>query len=220
MADYKNIISFIKLREGGLSSATTDTASQKPSPCGNGSNGKPYHTNKGITWTTFSSLATKLGYTASCANFMKMPDDIWSKIYKYGFWNPMQGDKIKNQAIANVFVEMAWGSGVSGATNALKKFFTSNYQKNFTNISEMADYVNVLDAEGKTSELFEKLNDFRKSFYRNLNQPANLKGWLNRLDAFYLFNKPYAISKKQKMGILAVLFVIIGSIYFYRKLKK
>ena len=52
-----------------------------------------------------------------------MPDDIWGLIYKKGYWNPMQGDQIRNQAIANTFVEMAWGSGVSGATSFLKQFF-------------------------------------------------------------------------------------------------
>ena len=73
MADYRNIISFIKSKEGGLSSATTDTASRNPSPCGNGSNGQPYHTNKGVTWSTFSSNASSLGYSASCSNFLNMP---------------------------------------------------------------------------------------------------------------------------------------------------
>ena len=53
MADYKNIVAFIRKVEGGLSSAQTDSAKQNPSPCGNGKNGKPYHTNKGIQWITF-----------------------------------------------------------------------------------------------------------------------------------------------------------------------
>ena len=220
MADYKNIIGFIKVREGGLSSATTDTASRNPSNCGNGSNGKPYHTNKGVTWTTFSTLASKLGYSATCSNFMKMPDDIWAKIYKNGYWNPMMGDNIKNQAVANVFVEMAWGSGVGGATSALKKFFTANYNKSFVNVSQMVDYVNQLDSEGKTPDLFEKLNTYRKYFYKSLNQPSNLTGWLNRLNAFYLLNKPYAVSKNEKLGVLAVLLAIIGGLYLYKKLKK
>jgi lysozyme family protein len=221
MADYKNIVSFIKAREGGLSSATTDTASRNSSNCGNGSNMKPYHTNKGVTWTTFTSLASKLGYSATCSNFMAMPDSIWLKIYRSSYWNPMMGDKIKNQAVANVFVEMAWGSGVGGATNALKKFFISNYNKSFVDVSEMVKYVNELDSEGKSSDLFEKLNTYRKSFYKSLGQPANLTGWINRLNAFYIVNKPYAISKKEKkIGILAILLVIIGGLYLYKKLKK
>ena len=35
----------------------------------------------------------------------------------------MQGDEIRNQAIANSFVEMAWGSGVGGANKVFKTIF-------------------------------------------------------------------------------------------------
>ena len=223
MAQYTKIITFIKSKEGGLSSATTDTASNNPSNCGKGSNGKPYHTNKGVTWSTFKGLSSKLGYSASCDNFMKMPDDIWGKIYKDGYWNPMQGDKIQNQAIANTFVEMAWGSGVGsntstkGAIAYLKNFFKSKYNKNFSNITEIVNYVNELDNDGQTPELFEKLYDFRKSLYTSFNQPSNLKGWFNRLDAFYLLNKPYAVSSKTKTTItVGVLLIVAGATLYYK----
>jgi hypothetical protein len=223
MAQYTKIITFIKSKEGGLSSATTDTASNSPSNCGKGSNGKSYHTNKGVTWSTFKGLSSKLGYSASCDNFMKMPDDIWGKIYKDGYWNPMQGDRIQNQAIANTFVEMAWGSGVGsntstrGAIPYLKNFFKSKYNKNFSNITEIVDYVNELDNNGQTPELFEKLYDFRKSLYTSFNQPSNIKGWFNRLDAFYLLNKPFAVSSKTKTTItVGVLLIVAGATLYYK----
>ena len=223
MAVYTKIVSFIKSKEGGLSSATTDTASNNPSNCGNGSNGKPYHTNKGITWSTFKGLSSKLGYSATCDNFLKMPDDIWGKIYKDGFWNPMQGDRIQNQAIANTFVEMAWGSGVGsntstkGAIPYLKNFFKSKYNKSFDTITQIVDYVNELDNSGQTPQLFEKLYDFRKSLYTSFNQPSNLKGWFNRLDAFYLLNKPYATSTKTKTSIaVGVLLIVAGATLYYK----
>ena len=223
MAQFNKIVSFIKTKEGGLSSTTTDNASSNPSNCGNGSNGKPYHTNKGITWGTFKGLSSKLGYSGTCNNFLNMPDDIWNKIYKYGFWNPMQGDRIQNQAIANSFVEMAWGSGVGsntstkGAIAYLKNFFKSKYNKSFNTINQIVDYVNELDNSGQTSQLFEKLYDFRKSLYTSFNQPSNLKGWINRLDAFYLMNKPYAISTKTKTTIaFGVLLIVAGTTLYYK----
>jgi lysozyme family protein len=223
MAVYTKIVSFIKAKEGGLSSATTDTASNNPSNCGNGSNGRPYHTNKGVTWSTFKGLSSKLGYSATCDNFKKMPNDIWGKIYKDGYWNPMQGDRIKNQAIANTFVEMAWLSGVGSNTSSkgaiayIKKFFKSKYNKSFDNITEIVDYVNELDNNGQTPELFEKLYDFRKSLYTSFNQPSNLKGWVNRLDAFYLLNKPYATSTKTKTTIaVGVLLIVAGATIYYK----
>lgn len=223
MAQYTKIISFIKSKEGGLSSATTDTASSNPSNCGNGSNGKPYHTNKGVTWGTFKGLSSKLGYSATCDNFLKMPDDIWGKIYKDGYWNPMMGDKIQNQAIANTFVEMAWLSGVGSNTSAkgaigyIKNFFRTKYNKSLDNITQIVEYVNQLDDKGQTPELFEKLYDFRKNLYISFNQPSNIKGWTNRLDAFYLLNKPYAVSTKTKTTIaVGILLVIAGATLYYK----
>lgn len=231
MADYKNIIPFIKRAEGGLSSATTDTASRNPSPCGNGKNGKPYHTNKGIQWITFKGLASKGGYSATCSNFLNMPDSVWNKVYKTGFWDAIKGDQIKNQAIANTFVEMTWGSGLgcsnfpkckSGTIPFLNQFFKRYYNVNLSSVNEFVDYVNKLDEQGKSSELFEKLNQFRANKYKALNQPKNLQGWLNRLSGFYILNKPYALSKQEKNvstglgGVVAILVIA----YLYKRYGK
>jgi len=221
MVNYKNIIPFIKIREGGLSSAQTDTARKNSSPCGNGKNGFPYHTNKGVTWLTFSSNAKTLGYSASCSNFLSMPDEIWNKIYKLVYWDGMKCDDLKNQAIANTFVEWSWGSGVYGATNSLKKFFKEKYNKNFSNIDEIVSFSNNLNIEKKTPELFENLYDWRNNFFESLNQPANIKGWLNRLSAFYILNKPYATSKSTfvigSVVALGVVGIIIVASKFYGK---
>jgi len=223
MVNYKNLVPFIKIKEGGISGTPKDSASKNPSPCGKDRQGFPYHTNKGVQWATFKLLASKGGYTASCDNFLKMPDDIWNRIYKVGFWDEIQGDRIQNQAIANTFVEMVWGSGIgsvsrgTGAVGWLNGFFKKNYNQNLTTITQMVDFVNKLDNEGKTPELFEKLNNFRASKYKALNQPAFTKGWLNRLNAFYILNKPYAISRKEKTSItLGVILIITGVTLYYK----
>jgi lysozyme family protein len=223
MVNYKNLVPFIKIKEGGISGTPKDSASKNPSPCGKDRQGFPYHTNKGVQWATFKLLASKGGYTASCENFLKMPDDIWNRIYKVGFWDEIQGDRIQNQAIANTFVEMVWGSGLgsvnrgTGTLGWLNSFFKKNYNQNLTSITQMVNFVNKLDNEGKTPELFEKLNNFRASKYKALNQPAFTKGWLNRLNAFYILNKPYAISKKEKTSItIGVLLIVAGATLYYK----
>lgn len=221
MADYRNIISFIKSKEGGLSSDPKDTASSNPAPCGN-KDGYPIHTNKGITWSTFKGLASKGGYSASCDNFINMPDSVWLKVYKAGFWDAVKGDEIKNQAIANTFVEMAWGSGVVGATSLLKEFFKKNYNKTFNNIGQIVDFVNDLDRQGQTPELFEKLYDFRASKYATFKSASShLKGWLNRLNAFYVLNKPYALSSGNKLAlVLGIGLIALGGAYIYVRTRK
>lgn len=226
MADYKNIVPFIRKAEGGVSSNPKDTASKNSSPCGS-KNGYPIHTNKGIQWATFKGLASKGGYTASCDNFINMPDSVWLKVYKTGFWDAIKGDEIRNQAIANTFVEMNWGSGMGSITKGtgtlgwLNSFFQKNYNKNLTTISQMVDFVNELDKKGQTPELFEKLNDFRANKYKALNQPTFIKGWLNRLDAFYVLNKPYALSKGNKLAlVLGIGLIALGGAYIYVRTRK
>jgi len=209
MANHKDIINFTKIAEGGLSSAQTDTAKNNPSPCGKGKNGYPYHTNKGIQWITFKSLAVKGNYAPTCDNFLKMPDSIWLKIYKIGYWDPMQGDKIKNQAIANTFVKWAWGSGVAGATNSLKSFFKSKYNRNFSSISQMVSFVNEINDKDQNKKLFDELMAHREDFLRSTGQTANLKGWFNREDAFYLYNVRYTLSKTQKNTAKAITYGVI-----------
>jgi hypothetical protein len=225
MVNYKNIVPFIKLKEGGISGNPKDNASKNPSPCGKDGQGNPYHTNKGIQWATFKGLASEGGYTASCDNFVKMPNDVWLKVYKVGFWDEVQGDRIQNQAIANTFVEMTWGSGLgsisrgTGTLGWLNSFFKKNYNQNLTSISEMVDFVNKLDDEGKTPELFEKLNDFRANKYQSLNQPTFVKGWLNRLNSFYILNKPYATSQKTKTKTtiaIGVILILAGATLYYK----
>jgi hypothetical protein len=222
MADYRNIIPFIRKAEGGLSSTKNDRASLTPSNCGYGKDGNPYHTNKGIQWSTFVNLASKAGYDDSCENFLNMPDSIWEKIYKTGYWNSIKGDEIQNQAIANTFVEMDWGSGLgnidgySGTLPYLRSFFNKNYNKDFTNLQSMIDFVNDLDNQGKSSELFEKLYTFRANKYKALNQPKNLKGWLARLQKFYFVNKPYAISTKEKVVTISGITLLVAGIVIYK----
>ncbi len=85
MADHKNQVDFIKKWEGGISNDPRDIGPASfPAPCVyKGQIG--WHTNKGIIYRTFSSNAAKLGYSASCENFIQMPDYIWLKIYKLTF---------------------------------------------------------------------------------------------------------------------------------------
>jgi lysozyme family protein len=229
MADYKNLIPFIRKAEGGLSGNMSDSAHLHPSPCGKDKNGHPYHTNKGIQWVTFQGLASKGGYDANCSNFINMPDSVWQKVYKAGFWDEIQGDRINNQAIANTFVEMAWGSGLgtfngkSGAKAWLRSFFKTNYNTDLTSIDSIVNFVNKLDEQGKSPELFEKLNTFRASKYKALNQTTFLKGWLNRLSSFYIWNKPYAISKSTKVAVgvsLGTILIIGAFIYKYYDRRK
>lgn len=202
MADYKQMVSWIKKWEGGLSKATTDSASKDPVPDGSG-----YHTNKGVTWTTFKSLASKLGYDATPALFYKMPDDIWGKIFKIGYWDPIAGDNIKSQAIAETMADWAWGAGPGTAVKNLKKYL------GVTQTTTM-DSATLALVNSKDEQSFLKgLSDYKKNWYLTLpNQQANYAGWANRLNDLYKVTLG-KIGTAGKIGIIAII-ALVGIGFF------
>jgi lysozyme family protein len=180
MASYDSAIPYIQKAEGGLSRATTDTASQKPAPFTfKGKTG--WHTNRGITWETFSSLAPSLGYQATAENFFNMPDSIWLLIYKEGYWKPMRGELYDSQAIANAVVDFAWAGGVGGATSALIKYLASKGIK-ADGVITVSQGLNQLTKKDGEAKAFNDIIDYRKAWFKSLKQPANEAGWLSRME--------------------------------------
>lgn len=107
-------LQFLKLKEGGLSKNPSDGAASNPVPDGSG-----YHTNKGITWSTFVDSSKTIGYTPTPSLFYQMPNEIWTKIWSKKYYKPMQ--KTDSELINRTLSNWAWGSGVGGA-NALVDF--------------------------------------------------------------------------------------------------
>jgi hypothetical protein len=198
MADYRRQIGFIKKWEGGLSNDPNDPASVFPMPCYYaGESG--WHTNKGITWQTFSSYASSLNYTASCSNFILMPDNIWLKVFKKKFWDAFLLDTYNSQSIADIIVSWAWGSGMTGAYRQLAKFLNSNYATNLPEaksdystetITKMREVFNAVTRRGKRENLVQQeLIEHYRNYYIALINPYYINGWLNRLDALDEFTQ-------------------------------
>ncbi len=180
MASYSSAIPYIKKAEGGLSRAVTDSASKNPSPyVYNGVTG--WHTNRGITWSTFKGLAPSVGYAVNQDNFIKMPDSIWLGIYKTGYWNDMKGDLYDSQAIANAVVDFAWASGGGGSRKSLIKFLKQKGIVANDSASISKGFNSLVKKEGE-AKVFSDLIDHRKNYFISLNQPANEEGWLKRMD--------------------------------------
>lgn len=215
MADHSKQVNFIKKWEGGLSNDPRDAGpASNPAPCSyNGQTG--WHTNKGIIYSTFVANA-KLGYVASCENFFAMPDYIWLKIYKASFWDKFLLDSYRSQAIADVVVSLAWGSGLGGAYKQLAKFFNANFGTNLVaktsgynpeNVKKIRDLFRIHTRTALSEKrVHELLIEHMRQFYISLNRPVYLKGWLNRLKALYEFTYPSlrAADGERKIFLLTV----------------
>jgi lysozyme family protein len=189
MADYKNIIPFIQRWEGGMSNDADDTsAASLPMPCSyRGVMG--WHTNKGITYRTFLHFSKVLGYEPTCANFVNMPPNIWGAIFKRGFWDSYQLDTFTSQAVAEVLVNIIWGSGHGGGWRLIASVVNSKQFKHYGGVPEkysnantqtLATVINKI-CRREEKKLHTAIIERMKRFYYSLNKPKYLKGWLNRL---------------------------------------
>jgi lysozyme family protein len=183
MANYRNIIPFIKEKEGGVSHSQHDSARFDPVPDGTG-----VHTNKGVTWTTFKTMAFMAGYEPTVDLFYRMPDDIWGKIFKIGYWDQVFGDQIISQAIADTLVDWAWASGPRTAIRKMQMFLSITADSKIGPITLQA----INDRSQENDRDFNaNFSAYKLAWYLSLpNQEANYAGWKNRLtDLFALTNQ-------------------------------
>lgn len=200
-------LKYIKRWEGGLSRDPKDRAANDPVPDGSG-----YHTNKGVTWSTFKGLAKQVGYTATPALFYKMPDNIWLAIYKIGYWNPVQGDKINSQGIAELMADWAWGSGPGTATKFLQRYLNQYKYGLFVDgnfgqktLIALNDHIKKVGAK----RAFENIYNVRLDFLKSLSDWSVFgTGWLNRMKDFYDYG--ITVAAKNPIAIGAFFFTAAG----------
>lgn len=196
MANYQNQISSILYHEGGLSKHPADSASAYPVPDGSG-----YHTNKGITWQTFTTLAPTLGYQATPQLFYDMPENIWLSIYKVGYWDKIKGDQINSQPIADLLVQIAWGSGVRQAGLSIQRTLVSRGRS--LNVDGVIGPITVsaINAESAKDEegFYKDLWAHRMSFLQGLQAFATFgKGWTRRMNDIYMTANAYFDLQRKK----------------------
>lgn len=245
MADYRKALFSIKLEVGGLKYNLL----AGETPCNLGIETDPeelkklqflkdspvktelkYNQNKSINWSVFKSYSDEYVYEPTCENFKEMPDEIWNTIFKKQYWDSISGDKIKNQGVANMISYIALKSNgviLSSALleSKLKEFgFKAKVKANQNvfdfNISklddEYIDFINDLDAKGKSPELFDKLFFGYESDIIPLDQRKENE---NLINTFYILNKPYASSFKEKTLFIGGVLGVIGGLVILSRLE-
>lgn len=181
-----DFLKYILKKEGGLSRDQKDTAAADPVPVPfKGVTG--WHTNKGVTWTTFKNYAKKAGISPAPADvFFKMPYNVWKEIFFDLYFK--QAEKYTTSTLFQcVWTWCAWGSGIAGAN----RFFTLWLKEN------NAIGIDQLIARIGERAAFLSWYKRRRLFYLRITQynPSQkrfLKGWYNALDGFYNQFEQYA----------------------------
>lgn len=180
MANAEKLMPLIQKWEGGYSNHPNDNGG-----C----------TMKGVTIKTYRNF---FGSSKTCSDLKKITDNEWLEIFKDGYWNPMLGDEIKNQSIANIIIDWGWMSGVKTVSKKIQKLIGLKDDGIFG-----PQTINAIN--GKEPEtLFNIIYKEREKFYysiceKNPEQKIFLNGWLNRLND-YKFEEETLPEEKKNRG--------------------
>lgn len=194
MADYTKLVPIIKKWEGGFVNDPDDSGGA---------------TNKGVTLATFRSF---YGSSKTVNDLKAMTDAQWLHIFLNGYWNKCQASQINNQAIANIFVDWAWGSGPVTAIKKVQGLVG-------TDVDGIVGPKTLAAINGANQEqLFNKIKAARIKFVEDLvkSRPKDkkfLSGWKNRINSFFFGN--------QTSNASSALFLVVGvGLFIYLMLKR
>ena len=131
-------------------------------------------TNKGVTLATFRSF---YGSNKTIQDLKNITDEQWMHIFKTGFWDKWNADRISSQSIANLVVDWLYHSGKHGITKVQKVLGVK--VDGIVGPKTLA----ALNSQDPQT-LFQKIHSARESFMRSLyNFKFYGKGFLNRLNS-------------------------------------
>lgn len=169
-----NFFDYIAKWEGGYANHKLDTGGE---------------TNRGITLTTFNSLASKLLGDNSYTRFLNLTFDDFKKFVNH-YWNLANGNEFKDANVAAMLTDLTWGSGEGGAKKILRNALTAMNRTATTSTAITSDDVKIVNTILDQGKFFDELHKARLAFYnaivaRSPNQVVFLKGWTNRANDFY-----------------------------------
>lgn len=142
-------------------------------------------TNKGVTLATWRNMGYDKDLDGDIdADDIKLLSDADAEmVFKRGYWDKWQADKINNQSIAELLVDFAWGSGSWGIK--LPQEVLGVEPDGIVGNITISAINNTKNQQG----LFEAIKARRIKFLNDIciRQPKNkkfLKGWLNRVNSF------------------------------------
>lgn len=167
MAEFNKAIDIILKHEGGFVDHPSDPGGA---------------TNKGITFNLFKLYSKALNLSPVVDSLKALTIDQAKFIYINEFWEPMQGDKFKDQQLANIVFDGFVNMG-NKAIKILQKEL-----KVYPDGKIGDESLRAINA-GSPAELFNRYKEARTQFYLNLiKEKPSLevfkKGWLNRINSF------------------------------------
>lgn len=173
MANFQQAYNRVLDAEGGYQNDARDTGNYN-------SRGQNVGTNLGISAPVYESW---IGRPPTVADMKAITTTIARSIYKARFWDRIQGDRINDQAVAEIIFDGVVNHGVSRGTKLAQKVLRVPEDGVF------GDQTLTALNRANPGTFYAAYKEERIRFYNQLaanssNHAAFLQGWLNRMAKF------------------------------------
>ena len=201
--DYRKFTPFILRWEGGEVNDPSDRGG---------------HTNRGITRTTFNTLAKKLlGKEPTTQNFANLSANDAMHFIRY-FWDKATwNNRIHSQAVAEAMTSWLWGSGNYGMME-WQRMLRDNFGKKNIIVDgivgqQTVNYSNSIpENQVMAQAIISREQTYRKLVDKDPRQAKFLRGWLNRLNDFRNRHKAILVTSGKIGG--ATIILGLGMLFF------
>lgn len=207
---FQKYAKFVGFAEGGLSKDPRDNA-RKCVPPG------MYHTNRGVTFCTYKSMAQSLGLAPTYNRFLMLTKDDANKFLHAYYRGASKG--ITNPITQFIATNIAWGSGQS----VVPIIFRATLRENMglTNVrltgGMNADLIKTINAQNP-AKLNDELMKRRLQWLKGASTAKDhLKGWETREAQFRKEFMTDPAPSGGTPGILGLLALAVGAFFFLKK---
>jgi lysozyme family protein len=212
-ADFKPVWKGTKQFEGGYQAMPNDTANYCPAK------GKPgsqlIGTNHGISAI---GMASYIKRCPSVAEMKGLSESKAMEIAKKQYWDPIQADSIRSQAVAHLIFDSTYGSGSYGplqvrqTINKIKGPGTVKEAKTFTLTSPEIDLINKIPEKQFFTELYNR----RVQFFKGMTFEKGLTNRVNKLKDMYMQGVDMALkaTKRHWVPLILISGLIATGLYF------
>jgi lysozyme family protein len=172
MADFATALALTLIHEGGYTNNPNDRGGE---------------TNRGITLHIFQQSAQSLlGIPPTSSNLRALTQPQAAILYRSLFWNPILGDQLPNQPLANLLFDSIVNSGRPAITQLQNTLNSFNPQPPVTPDGNFGPATLVALLQSPPNDLYNRYKQTRIHFYESLGQlhPDFIQGWLNRINSY------------------------------------
>jgi len=141
-------------------------------------------TNMSISAETLSKWR---GYEVTAADMQSLGVTEVLDIMKVQFWDKIRADEIRSQVIAEFTADNRSSAGYNGVKQTQKALNEIGYNVEVDGKTgdSTIQALNDANAKGKDFELYHSIRRNMQDYYKSLNKPQFLSGWINGLDRDY-----------------------------------